>query len=205
MFVQVIRGAVTDPAAARAAFDKWYAELAPGAIGWLGSTAGVTADSRLVVLARFSSAEEAERNSDRPEQGEWWAETASIFTGEPSFDNSVDVDVDVVGDPDRAGFVQVIRTQVSDVARARDLMRQDPELWAKVRPEILGSVTAVHEGGHLTTAVYFTSEEEARRGEAAEPDPAMSAVMEEMQSLRVGEAEFFDLTDPWLHSAARSG
>ena len=42
MFVQVITGKVTDTAAVRAAFDRWLEELAPGAKGWLGSTAGVT-------------------------------------------------------------------------------------------------------------------------------------------------------------------
>ena len=46
MFVQVITGKVTDAAAVRAAFDRWLDELAPGAKGWLGSTAGVTVPSK---------------------------------------------------------------------------------------------------------------------------------------------------------------
>ena len=53
MFVQVIQGNVSDAAAVRARFERWRAELAPGADGWLGSTAGVTDDGRLVVVARF--------------------------------------------------------------------------------------------------------------------------------------------------------
>ena len=71
MFVQVIQGPVSDATAARAQFEKWMTELAPGAIGWLGSTAGVTDDGTLVALARFESEEAARQNSDRPEQTEF--------------------------------------------------------------------------------------------------------------------------------------
>ena len=57
--------------------ERWISELGADAPGWLGSTAGVTADGEFVVLARFTSAEEAQRNSERPEQGAWWAEMES--------------------------------------------------------------------------------------------------------------------------------
>ena len=109
MFVQVITGKVTDAAAVRTALDRWLEELAPGATGWLGSTAGVTADGRLVALARFESEEAARRNSDRPEQGQWWAETAKLLDGEATFRDSTSVMPDVRGDPDQAEFVQVMQ------------------------------------------------------------------------------------------------
>ena len=79
MFVQVIQGHVSDAAAVKAQLDRWVAELAPSASGWLGSTAGVTDDGHLVALARFESADAAQRNSDRPEQSAWWEETAKLF------------------------------------------------------------------------------------------------------------------------------
>jgi antibiotic biosynthesis monooxygenase (ABM) superfamily enzyme len=85
MFVQVIRGQVSDPGEVHAALDRWSGQLAAGAPGWLGSTAGVTEDGRFVALARFDSAEAARRNSDRPEQGQWWMETSKLFTGEVTF------------------------------------------------------------------------------------------------------------------------
>ncbi len=109
MFVQVIQGQVSDAGEVRAALDRWNQELAPGASGWLGSTAGVTEDGRFVALVRFESEEAARRNSDRPEQDQWWAETSKLFTGEATFRDSLDTFVDVVGDPDGAGFVQVIQ------------------------------------------------------------------------------------------------
>jgi hypothetical protein len=40
MFVQVIRGQVSDPEQVHAALDLWSEQLAAGAPGWLGSTAG---------------------------------------------------------------------------------------------------------------------------------------------------------------------
>jgi hypothetical protein len=81
MFVQVIQGQVADAGPVREAFDRWARELAPGATGWLGSTAGVTDDGRLIALARFESEDAARRNSGRPEQDRWWAETARLLTG----------------------------------------------------------------------------------------------------------------------------
>ena len=102
MFVQVITGKTSKAAEVRAAVDRWEKDLAPGAEGWLGSTAGVTEDGRLVALARFESEEAAQRNSDRPEQGEWWAEVAKLLDGEATFRNSVNVMPDLRGDPDQA-------------------------------------------------------------------------------------------------------
>jgi hypothetical protein len=200
MFVQVIQGQVADAEQVRAAFDRWVRELAPGATGWLGSTAGVTDDGRFIALARFESEEAARRNSDRPEQDRWWSETARLFTDEPTFKDSTDVIPDVVGDPDAAGFVQVMQGRGSDPDRARELMSQDSPAWADFRPDIIGSIVAAHDGGAYTMAIYFTSEEAAREGERKEPPPELKAQMEEMDALSIGVPEFFDLRQPWLYS-----
>jgi hypothetical protein len=200
MFVQVIQGQVADAEQVRAALDRWARELAPGATGWLGSTAGVTDDGRFIALARFESADAARRNSDRPEQDSWWAETARLFTGEATFSDSDDVVVDTVGDPGSAGFVQVMQGRGSDPDRARELMGEDSSDWAAFRPEILGSLAVLSEGGAYTMAIYFTSEEEARAGERKEPPPELKAQMEEMDSLSEGVPAFFDLRRPWLYA-----
>ena len=200
MFVQVFQGQVSDTAAMKAQLDKWASEVAPTASGWLGSTAGVTEDGRFIALARFESEGAAQQNSDRPEQGVWWEETAKLFTDEPVFRNSTEVDVDTPGDPATAGFVQVMQGKSSDPARARELMASDPTDWASFRPDILGTVSAGHEGGEWTMAIYFRSEEEAREGERKEPPPQMAQMMKEMDELTVGEPSYFDLKDPWLHA-----
>jgi hypothetical protein len=200
VFVQVIQGRVSDPAAVHAALDRWVQELAPDATGWLGSTAGVTDDGRFIALARFESEDAARRNSDRPEQDRWWSETAKLFSGDAVFSDSITVDADVVDDPDQAGFVQVIQGRGSDPDRARELMSQDSEEWAAFRPDVVGSLGVQHEGGKYTMAIYFTSEAEAREGERKEPPEAIRAQMAEMDSLTVGTPEFFDLREPWLYS-----
>ena len=201
MFVQVIRGRVTGPEQVHAALDRWSERLAAGAPGWLGTTAGVTGDGRFVALARFESAEAARRNSDRPEQGQWWMETSKLFTGDVMFRDSSDVTANVNGDPDTAGFVQVMQGRGSDPERTRELMAQNPDDWAAFRPDVIGSVVVGHQGGAYTMAMYFTSEQAAREGELQEPPPELKAQMEEMNQLGVGEPEFLDLRQPWLYSA----
>jgi len=199
MFVQVIQGQVEDAAKVRAAMDRWVRELAPGATGWLGSTAGVTDDGRFIALARFESEEAARRNSDRPEQDRWWAETSRLFDGEPSFQDSSDVQLDTNGDPAAATFVQVMQGRTNDPERARRLMAEDSTDWSAFRPDMLGSVAVGHDGGAYTMMMWFTSEAEAREGEAKEPPPELKAQMDEMGTLSVGEPEFFDLKDPWMY------
>jgi hypothetical protein len=200
VFVQVIQGQVTDAGKVHAALDRWAQELAPGASGWLGSTAGVTEDGRFIALARFESEEAARRSSNRPEQDQWWTETAKLFTGQATFKDSSDVTIDVTDDPDKAGFVQVMQGRGSDPDRARELMDQDSSVWAAFRPDIIGSMAVGHEGGAYTTAMYFTSEAAAREGERKEPPPELKAQMDEMQQLSIGVPEFFDLKQPWLYA-----
>ena len=201
MFVQIIQGSTSDAEGLRAAMDRWMEDLAPGADGWLGSTGGVTDDGRAIVVARFASEEDARRNSDRPEQGAWWAGTEPIFDGAVTFLDSTDVVVDLQGDPDRAGFVQVMRGRTRDPARARQLMGQDPGEWAAFRPDILGSLEVGHDDGAYTVVLWFTSEAEAREGERKEVPPELRSSMAEMGELAVGETEYFDLRTPVIRSA----
>ncbi len=113
---------------------------------------------------------------------------AQLFDGEATFPDSSDVVVDLQGDPDEAGFVQVIQGRTSDPGRARELMNDDSDTWATFRPDIVGSVGASHEGGGYTMALYFTSEAEAREHEKKQPPAELKAQMEEMDKLEVGDA-----------------
>ena len=201
MFVQVIQGRTGKPEEVHAAMERWMTELAPGAGGWLGSTGGVTDDGRLIALARFESADAARRNSERPEQDRWWRETATLLDGDASFADSEDVTLDLVGDPDKAGFVQVMRGRGTDPERAMELMSQDSEKWAEFRPEILGTVAVGHEGGGYTVAIYFTSEAEAREGEKREMPAELQEQMAAMAALEVGQPRFYDFSEPWIYSA----
>jgi hypothetical protein len=200
MFVQVIQGRTSDPEALNAAVNRWMEELAPGATGWLGTTGGVTEDGRAIAMVRFESEDAARRNSERPEQDQWWAETEKLYDGGATFRDSNDVTVDMQGDPDQAGFVQIMQGRGTDPDRARELMTQDSDKWAAFRPDVIGSVAIGHEGGAYTMVMYFTSEADAREGERKEIPQELQAAMEEMSKLSIGESEFFDLKQPMISS-----
>ena len=200
MFVQIIQAQTSDPAGVKAAVDRWRTDLAPGATGWLGSTGGVTDDGTMIAMVRFESEEAARRNSDRPEQGQWWSQMSELLTSDPTFTESDDVVLDLVGDPDQAHFVQVMKGHGSDPERARELMGQHRDEWAAFRPDVLGSVVAMDESGDYTMAMYFTTEAEARAGEKKQPPPELKAEMDEMMSLNQGPPEFYDLKHPWMTS-----
>lgn len=203
MFIQVIQGRISDRDEVKAALEQWVRELAPRAVGWLGTTAGVTEDGQFIALARFESEDAARRNSDSREQDQWWTQTSKLFTEEPRFLDSTNVVLDLVGDPDTAGFVQVIQGRSNDPERARELMTQDSAEWAAFRPDVLGSVAVEHADGAYTMALYFTSEQEAREGERKEMPERLQAQMAEMNDLTVGEASYLDLEEPWLYATGR--
>jgi len=201
MFAQVIQGRTSDAKAFASAMDRWRQELAPGAVGWLGSTGGVTDDGRVIAVARFESADAAARNSDRPEQTQWWEDTQRTFEGEVSFADSEDVTVDLQGDPDAAGFVQIMRGRTTDAARGKALMERMNGLdMTGLRPDILGSLSIGHDDGAWTQVIYFSSEEAAREGERQEMPPEAQALMADMMAISAGPPEFFDLKEPALDS-----
>jgi len=200
MFAQIIRGKVLDPSAVRPVVDRWMKELGPTAAGWLGSSSGITDDNQLFVLVRFESEEAAKANSDRPEQGEWWSEMEKLFDGEPTFQDSNEVYVEATGDPDSAGFVQVVMSQVSDPERSRKAAMETLEARRALRPEVVGTVVVAHDEGKLTMAVYFTDEASAREGERREVPADLQEAMNEMMSMSVGVPQFLDLKTPWLDS-----
>jgi hypothetical protein len=192
MFVQVIQGRIDDPGQLRAAMDRWREELEPGADGWLGSTGGVTDDGTVVMVARFESAEAARRNSDRPEQGAWWASLAEHLE-DVTFTDYEDVRLLKDGGSDDAGFVQVMEGRVADREKAEAF--ESPEMLDQLRaarPDLIGGLRTWFDDGSFVDVAYFTSEEAARQGESSEefqgPSDDYNALFEEMT--------FIDLRDP---------
>ena len=200
MFAQIIRGKVSEPDAVRPVVDRWMTELGPSATGWLGSTSGVTGNNQLFVLVRFESEEAATANSDKPEQGQWWAEMEELLDGEATFQNSSEVYLDIRGDLDSAGFVQVMDGQSSDPERSKQLMAETQEARVALRPDILGQVLVGRGEGKFTMIIYFVNEEAARRGERQEVPAELQDAMREVMALGVGMPEFLDLRMPSLDS-----
>ncbi|MDQ1604520.1 MAG: hypothetical protein QOE01_2365 [Actinomycetota bacterium] len=199
MFVQVIQGKTHDAAALKAAGDRWIAELSPGSPGWLGTTSGVTDDGTYLAMVRFDSEDAARRNSDRPEQHDWWMETSKLFSGDVTFHDCSEVDLMDGGGSDQAGFVQIMQGRVRDVARVRELQAEISK-HPGFRPDVLGGVVGMHGTDGFTMAIYFADEKSAREGEQAEPPAELAPLFEEQMSL-MEDMSYFDIRDPWLRSA----
>lgn len=196
MFVQFIEGPVTDRDGLKRQLDRWLEELAPKAEGWLGSTAGVTDDGVGFIAARFESPEAAQANAQRSEQDAWWKETEAFFDGPVDFLDCEDVELMLGGGSDDAGFVQVIRSRVTDLEEAREVMADMEDELPEQRPDVIGGYLGTKRDGTFVNVVYFTSEEEARQGEAGDADET-----DPFWDLMAEEPRFLDIEDPWLHSA----
>jgi hypothetical protein len=199
MYVQVIKGNVADADGFRRQLQRWQDELAPGATGWLGTTTGIAADGRSVTFARFESADAAKANSDRPEQGQWWAEMEKVFDGAPTFEESEDVEEWLGGGSDDAGFVQFMSGTVKDRARISALDQAFTDQAAELRPDVLGGVRVWLGDDRYTEAVYFTSEADARANEGRELPPDAQEAFAEMAEIQ-GEVDYSDVTAPLLFS-----
>jgi hypothetical protein len=198
MFIQLIQGKVRDEAGLRRCMDRWTEELQPGATGYLGHTCGTSDNDIWVGLARFDSAEAARRNSERPEQDRWWAETRQCFEGDVTFMDCPDVTEWLGGGSDDAGFVQVITGQARDIDRMKELNQQYKQ-YADLRPDLIGGVIALHADKLFTQAAYFTSEAEARAAESQEPPEEVKAVLDEENDL-IQSIAYIDLEEPWLYA-----
>lgn len=200
MWVQVIQGRVKDEAGLRKQFDRWQDEIRPNVTGFLGATSGFTDDGRFFTVARFESEELAMQNSNDPKQTAWWEETAEYFDGEPTFHNCSEVDTMRNGGRDDAGFVQIMQSGVTDWQRMRALgQRMNEEMPADMRPEFIGGIAA-WDGETLTQVAYFTSEEEARKGEQQDmtaADPNAAEMWQEMDSMIV-DLKYYDLHEPMM-------
>lgn len=196
MFVQIIEGRTSDAEGLMAQGDRWQEELRPGAVGYLGVTAGVAADGRSIVLVRFESEEAARANSERPEQGAWFQEMQKYYDGEPAFTESSDVTEFLGGGSNDAGFVQVMKVKEVDRALVERLDASF-EQFAHLRPDLLGAIRVWTAPDAYVEAAYFTSEADARKGEQAEMPEEMQAAMADFEKI-VANTEFIDLPNPQL-------
>lgn len=196
MFVQVIEGTTSDVPSLRRQLDRWVKELRPGADGFLGATIGVTDDGQVLNLARFTSEAAARANSERAEQGQWWAETEKCFDGEVTFADSSDVDLIGGGGSDDAGFVQVMKTEGVDRQRMR-AFDEALQPFLDQRPDIHGGIRVWTGPDRCTEVIYFLSEAEARKGEQEAPPEAQEAFAEFADLME--QVEYLDLRDPWLY------
>jgi hypothetical protein len=198
VFIQVIQGRAIDPPGIRRELDRWQRQLATDADGWLGSTAGITEDGWSVVVMHFASEEQARRNSDRPEQREWWRDASQHLAG-VVFHDAPKVHLFGDGRSDLAGFVQVIQGHIDNLERMVSLGGDQEEVLARDAPHILGVTVAEHADrpGDFTQIVYFTSEQDARRFGQEPATEADEPAQKERRSLMTN-LRSFDFPHPQL-------
>lgn len=197
MLVQIIEGRTSDPKALMAHGDQWQRDVRPGAIGYLGVTAGVTADGRTIAIVRFDDEASARANADRPEQTAWFEGMQKLYDGEPSFTESSDTTEWLGGGSDDAGFVQVMKSTGVDRAQV-EKMDEVFESYVHLRPDLLGGLRVWTGPDSCVDVAYFTSEAAAREGEHAEMPEELTKAMGEFAG-GMGDTEYLDLNEPQLH------
>jgi hypothetical protein len=201
MFAQVVRAKAKDQAGLRKMWEKAESDLAPGAIGYLGSTGGIADDGTMLAVVRFESEDAARRNSDRPEQTAWFKELLQYVDGDVTFKDCTDVEIQGRGGSDDAGFVQVIQARATDRKRLKEINEAFDAQMSSARPDLIGGLTAWHPDGTgwFTSVNYFSSESEARENEAKPMPAEIQREFEEWMSL-MEDVEYIDLHDPWMSS-----
>ena len=197
MFIRVIQGRATNPPGIRRDLGRWQRQLATDADGWLGSTTGITDDGWSVTVVRFASEAQARRNSDRPEQREWWRDASQHLARVVVHDASK-IHLDQDGGAEEAGFVRVVQGHCDDLARmVRTVPGQEDQ--AGQAPHVLGMTVAEHADrpGDFTQIVYFSSEQDARRLEQESPIEAEEPAQEHQRGLMT-DLRSFDLRDPQM-------
>jgi hypothetical protein len=193
MFVQFIHATITDVDGLRAHLKRGGAELRPGVVGFLGSTAGISTKGEFVVLARYDSEAACTASRARPESVAWWRDLRNYIDGEPVVKESQRVSVLISGS-DHAGFVQIMEG-TGDPAALASLDERFLELAPTYRPDIMGGYRAHFDDGTWADITYFTSEAEARAGESREMPPDVARLFEEFGRV-AGIVAYHDLDEP---------
>ena len=187
-FVVLAQGAAADPDALRRSWEDWQERARASAGGWLGSTAGIAPAGHWLAALRYSSEEEARAARD---------DVGSFLPGVTAVELTGDVQVvEGNGSPAAGRFVQVMRAHVPDRRRLEDVEAAIGDRFAALRPDFLTGIRAWTGADRLTVVDWFTSEAEARAGEAAGIPADLGSLFGEWMSL-LHDVEWNDLVEPW--------
>jgi hypothetical protein len=175
-------------------------EVKPGAIGFLGATAGICDDGTAVAFVRFADEASAIATIKRSEHQRWWHDMQQVLIAPRTVHESGNVVLLLAGGSDDAGFVQVIRAATPDRVKVEALMT--PERIAEVqssRPDLIGSIRVWLANGSFIEAAYFTRESAAREAERSDDFADAEAPFFEAYGLMT----FANLRTPILLSPGR--
>ncbi|MBW3577646.1 MAG: hypothetical protein KY462_07910 [Actinobacteria bacterium] len=200
IFVQIVQAGVDDAQAVRRSYDRWVRDLAPGADGWLASTAGISDDGHLISVMRFASPLAARLNSQRPEQDAWWRDLQQHLSDTRVIDC---VAVATFGDdrPDASGFVQIFQGRTSGL---RDAMEQVAETAQHHIYEhgldVVGGLIADHGDDGFTEVVYYPPGDAASRRDPDQVGDQGLTLVDELSG-PIWDLRTYELREPWHHCA----
>ncbi|MFN2556443.1 MAG: hypothetical protein ABR592_06135 [Nitriliruptorales bacterium] len=197
IFVQVIQGSVRDREEARRTWERWATEIAPEGIGWLASTAGFS-DGEFIAVVTFASGEAVRRNSQRPEQDEWWREMERHFSGDVTIQDCETVATYGAWERQDAGFVQIIQGWSRDLDGMMDeIAKTEQEFVRDHQLGLVGGIIADHGDGNFTEVIYYPTEDDARAADQEEAQKPVGAA--EKLSQTASDIRYLFLRDPMLH------
>jgi hypothetical protein len=199
MFVWVLEGKASDPGEVGRQLGRWTREFGETP-GYLGATGGVTDDRRFLLFVRWESEDAGNELLMRPEHVAWYDEFQRSFEGAVEFAETGDVSTHVAGGSDAAGFVQAMKVSGVDRQRVEAADREFEDIAPRVRPDLIGGLRVWTAADGFVEANYFTNEHDARAGESKDPPPEHAQSLEDLMTM-LKDAEYFDFTEPFLHSA----
>jgi hypothetical protein len=199
VFVWVLEGKVSDPHEVGHQIGHWTTEFGDTP-GYLGATGGVTDDRRFLLFVRWESEEAGNELLRRREQQEWYEAFQESFDGAIDFTETGDVTTHLAGGSDAAGFVQAMKVSGIDRQRVETADREFESVAGQFRPDLIGGLRVWTAPDGFVEVNYFTSEQDARAGEKQAPPPEVMERFEEFMAM-MGDAEYFDFTEPFLHTA----
>lgn len=195
MFVFTVEARTSAPDALRGHVLRWPSDVGTIADGWLGNTAGVSAEGKFLLLMRFRSEESALITSDRPEYGTWWQVCRQHLATSPVFTPSTNITGILGGGSDTAAAVQITRGRAAP-NRLREGLRELESMAVGERSGVIGGIVAWHEENRFTEALYFSSPDPARLQAQATPLGRFMAA----HASSIEYASVIELPDPWLTS-----
>lgn len=196
MLVRVVLGQAPDPVALHRQWMRWERTVASDVEGYLGATAGVADNDAFIAIIRFAWADAVHRSISDPDTAPLWQDVLRLLR-ESVIEDTERTDTWNRGGSDDAGFVQIRHGRSNSPERLRDrYVNQQPLRMGPYRPEVLGDMFAWHDNGRFTLSAYFSSEDDARRGENLHE---FESFFDDINTV-MHDVTYIDLHHPWLSS-----
>lgn len=196
IFARVIQGEVADPDGARETYQRWFAEVAPGAEGWLTSTGGNTDTDVFIAVEQFASVQAARLNDDRPDQAQWWQRMQRHFAEPPTVHDCRAVATFGPDRPEGVGSVHVVQGRTPELTDVMEKVAETAQHHIyEHHLDVVGGLIADHGDGQFTELIYYPSTQAAREGDSGELAERGATLVERLAGT-VTNLRYLHLPDP---------